>query len=167
MFSGYSSLSTLPDISKWNTNKDNTQQKKNNNKNNLCSLINDCINIENAVKEINIFNNNIKKCDDLIEIWFEQNGDIDKLIQSIKTFGKINSLNNYKNEIYKPFESSSIIKNDIYKLNKIIGWIKEKTNKEVINFESIFKMKENGYDSKDFHKYCNDKEPTLILVKTT
>ena len=28
-------------------------------------------------------------------------------------------------------------------------------------------MKENGYDSKDFHKYCDDKEPTLILVKTT
>ena len=52
-------------------------------------------------------------------------------------------------------------------MNIIIGWIKEKTNKEVINFESIFKMKENGYDSKDFHKYCDDKEPTLILVKTT
>ena len=28
-------------------------------------------------------------------------------------------------------------------------------------------MKENGYDSKDFHKYCDNKEPTLILVKTT
>jgi len=51
-------------------------------------------------------------------------------------------------------------------MNIIIGWIKEKTNKEVINFESIFKMKENGYDSKDFHKYCDEKEPTLTLVKT-
>ena len=68
---------------------------------------------------------------------------------------------------YKSFESSSIIKNDINKLNNIIDWIKEKTNKEVINFELIFKMTENGYDSKDFHKFCDDKEPTLTLVKTT
>ena len=144
-----------------------SQQKENNN---LCSLINDCINIENVVKEINIIKENIKKCDDSIEIKFEQNEDIDKLLQNIKTFGKINSYNTYKKDMYKSFESfesSTIIKDDINKLNNIIGWIKEKTNKEVINFESIFKMKENGYNSKDFHKYCDDKEPTLTLVKTT
>ena len=52
-------------------------------------------------------------------------------------------------------------------MNIIIDWIKERTNKEVINFESIFKMKEKGYNSEDFHKYCDDKEPTLTLVKTT
>ena len=142
-----------------------TQQKENNNYNNLCSLVNDCINIETVVKEINIINDNIKKCDDdSIGIEFEQSGDIDKLLQNIKTFGKIDS---FKSRINKSFESSSIIKDDINKLNNIIGWIKEKTNKEVINIESIFKMKENGYDSKDFHKYCDDKEPTLTLVKTT
>jgi len=56
-------------------------------------------------------------------------------LQNIKAFGKINSSNNYKNEIYKSFKSSSIIKDDINKMNNIIGWIKEKTNKEVINFE--------------------------------
>jgi len=142
-----------------------TQQKENNDKNNLCSLINDCINIENVVKEINIINENIKNCDGSDEIKFEQNEDIDidKLIQSIQTFGKINS---YEKGKYKSFESSSIIKNDINKLNNIVGWIKEKTNKEVINFEIIFKMTENGYDSKDFHKFCDDKEPTLVLVKT-
>ena len=145
----------------------NTRQKENNNKNNLSSFINDCINIENVVKEINIINENIKKFEDSIEIKLEQSGDIDKLIQNIKTFGKINSSNNYKKGICESFESSSIIKDDINKMNIIIGWIKEKTNKEVINFESIFKMKENGYDSKDFHKYCDDKEPTLTLIKTT
>jgi hypothetical protein len=47
------------------------QQKENNNKNNLCSLINDCINIENIDKEIKIINENIKKCDDSFEIKFE------------------------------------------------------------------------------------------------
>ena len=52
-------------------------------------------------------------------------------------------------------------------MNIIIGWVKEKTNKEVISFESIFKIKENGNDSKDFHKCCDDKETTLTLIKTT
>ena len=28
-------------------------------------------------------------------------------------------------------------------------------------------MNENGTDSEDFHKYCDNKGPTLILVKTT
>ena len=28
-------------------------------------------------------------------------------------------------------------------------------------------MSENGTDSKDFHKYCDNKGSTLILVKTT
>jgi len=46
-------------------------------------------------------------------------------LQNIKAFGKINSSNNYKNEIYKSFKSSSIIKDDINKMNNIIGWIKE------------------------------------------
>ena len=117
--------------------KEDITQQENNNKNNLCSLINDCINIENVVNEINIINENIKKCDDSIEIKFEQNEDIDKLLQNIKTFGKINS---YEKGKYKAFRSSSIIKDDINKLNIIIDWIKEKTNKEVINFESIFKF---------------------------
>jgi len=110
----------------------NTRQKENNNKNNLCSFINDCINIETVVKEIAIINDNIKKFDYLIKIKFEHSGDIDKLLQNIRTFGKIDS---YKNEFYKAFGSSSIIKDDINKMNIIIGWIKEKTNKEVINFE--------------------------------
>ena len=28
-------------------------------------------------------------------------------------------------------------------------------------------MSENGYESKDFHRYCDNKGPTLIIIKTT
>ena len=92
------------------------QQKENNNNNNLCSFINDCLNIETVVKEIAIINDNIKKCDDSVEIKFHSE-DIDKLINNVKTFGKINSSIIYKNKIYKVFKSSSIIKDDINKMN--------------------------------------------------
>ena len=42
-----------------------------------------------------------------------------------------------------------------------------KNKKKINKFELIFKMSENGTKSEDFHKYCDDKGPTLILVKTT
>ena len=49
----------------------------------------------------------------------------------------------------------------------IMNWIKEKTNKDNIKFELIFKMSENGSKSKDFHKYCDNKGSTLTIIKTT
>ena len=51
-------------------------------------------------------------------------------------------------------------------INCIINWIKEKTNKNLIYTELIFKMSENGSNGSDFHKYCDNKGPTLILIKT-
>ena len=53
------------------------------------------------------------------------------------------------------------------KKNLIINWIKEKTNKNKVNFELIFKMSKNGSNSADFHNYCDNKGPTLTIVKTT
>ena len=64
-------------------------------------------------------------------------------------------------------ETSSIINNEYKKQNLIINWIKNKVQKSVINFELIFKMSIQGYTSYDFHKYCDDAGPTLILIKTT
>ena len=51
--------------------------------------------------------------------------------------------------------------------NVLIKWIKEKTNKDKINFEKIFTMSLNGSSSKDFHDYCDNKGPTLTIIKTT
>ena len=82
----------------------------------------------------------------------------------------LNKLKKDYNDIYKykSFnESSSIINNEIPKQNIIISWIKSKTNKNSIQFELLFKMSINGNSAYDFHKYCDNMGPTLILIKTT
>ena len=63
-----------------------------NNKNKLGTLINDCVNIENNIKDINLINDSIKKYNLItdLEIKFSpENEGIDKFIKTIKSFGKI------------------------------------------------------------------------------
>ena len=79
-------------------------------------------------------------------------------METIKTFGNIGD---------NCFFNSSIINNNINGQNILINWIKEKINKNSIKFELIFKMSKNGTSSNDFHKYCDNKGPTLTLIKTT
>ena len=82
------------------------------------------------------------------------------MLTNIKEFGNISVIDN--NII-----DSIIIKKDREKQELIINWIKEKTNKDSINFKKIFTMSLNGSSSKDFHDYCDNKGPTLTLIKTT
>ena len=63
--------------------------------------------------------------------------------------------------------NSDIIKNDFKKQNIINNWIKEKMDKDNLKYELLYKMSENGSSSKDFHKFCDNKGPTLTLIKTT
>ena len=61
--------------------------------NNLNSYINDCINIENNIKNINIIKENINKCNinNEMKIKFSpKNSQLDKFIETIKSFGEIN-----------------------------------------------------------------------------
>ena len=92
-------------------------------------------------------------------------------------YNLINELKNLDEKIYKLkhklnektklfFNNSLIIKNDFNKQKKLIEWIEEKLNKNII-LELIFKMTENGFTSKDFHNYCDNKGATLILIKTS
>ena len=66
-------------------------QWKDNNK--LSSIINDCINIEDNIKNINLINDNIKKCkinnNSNIELFLEDENYKD-FIKSIKSLGYIN-----------------------------------------------------------------------------
>ena len=61
----------------------------------LNSIINDCINIENNIKNINLINTNINKLklNNNIELKFSpENEELDKFIQNIKKFGNINDI---------------------------------------------------------------------------
>ena len=60
--------------------------------NNLNSYINDCINIENNIKEINIINESINKCNTnkKIKIKFSPKKEqLNNFLETIKSFGKI------------------------------------------------------------------------------
>ena len=86
---------------------------------------------------------------------------LNKIKDSFKKFGKISIID--KNKTF----DSTILNKDINKQESIINWIKKKINKNKIKLEKIFSMKINGNSSKDFHNYCDNKGPTLTIVKIT
>ena len=135
------------------------EKKIESNDDKLVLFIDECINIENNLKEINKINQIIKKNIDKgykeVQFNFDEE-QIDSLLGYIKIFGNI-SVNNF---------DSSILHTNIKKQETIINWIREKTNKNFIRFEKIFIMNKNGSSSKDFHKYCDNNGPTLTLIKT-
>ena len=135
--------------------------KNNNNDDNYISLINDFINVENTIKEIDLYKKKIQNSKNLDNLKIEFISEEETIIQSIKNFG------NFSPNIIQEFLKSSIIKDDYKNQNLILNWIKEKVNKKEINFKLIFKTSENGYKSQDFHKFCNNKGPTLTLIMTT
>ena len=138
----------------------------NNEENKIISLINDCTNIEENINEINKINNSISKCNDLGDnkiFFYPKEGDdsqLNILVKGIKTFGNVCMNGNF-------FLNSSIINQDINKINLLIKWIKEKIKKDVISSEMIFRMSKDGDKSEDFHKFCDNQGPTLVIVQTT
>ena len=88
--------------------------------NNLISLINDCIIIENNIKEINKINDNVKKSNlnkgSKIEYNIEEE-QINDLIKNIQNFGKISSSDN----LYNDFIIEK--KNPIHKLTNHTSYI--------------------------------------------
>ena len=133
------------------------------NKDNLVSYINECINIENNIKNINQVNEDFKKCQsdngDNIKVVYDDK--LNSIFENIKLLGKILVFHKDNNL------DSVILNNDLNSKELIYNWIKEKINKDLIKFEKIFTMTKNGSSCKDFHNYCDNKGPTLTLVKTT
>ena len=127
---------------------------------NIISLINDCISIENCINEINLMNEKIKENKNLDTLEIEFISNEESIIK------EINNFEYFKRNIIPEFLKSSIIKGDSKNQESLVTWIKEKTNKDEINFELIFKMTENGSDSTNFHEFCNEKGPTLTLIST-
>ena len=130
--------------------------------NDIYKLINECSEIESNVNIIKTNINNIYESKNK-EIQFipEENG-INEFIDSIQNFGNFKIIKTEDNNIEN---FSSMIKDNSN--NELISkWIEEEVNKKEIKFELIFKMSENGNQSEDFHKYCDNQGPTLTLIKT-
>ena len=85
-------------------------------------------------------------------------------------FEKIKNIeNNMKNNTKKNddcINNTNILKNCLDKQKILIDWIKQKTGKNNISFELLFRKSINGNNSSDFHKFCDNKGPTLSLIQT-
>ena len=127
-----------------------------NDDNKLYSIINDCINIENNIKEINIMNDNVKKnnMNNEIKINFIHE-DIDNFIQTIKNFGKIFNFN----ELF----DSLILRNtdDLFKFCQLIS--------KQIKLNSTRLLYRSTRDSLNYESYVNkinNKSNLLFLYYT-
>ena len=120
---------------------------------------------KNLKEEIMILKEDNKKLNDKINSLIKDNEELKNKINLILQQTEINEHNieTINDDILK---ESSILQSDISGLKQIKKWIKEKTNKNNIDFKLIFKMSEHGYKGKDFHRYCDNEAPTLVLIKS-
>jgi len=132
-------------------------------KDKINSLINDCINIENNIKEINKVNEKIsqfKENKDKIIKFNLEDDEIEKFIETIKIFGDILFEDKLKqNEI----DSKIILKiNDINFLNERL-----KQNFNDFEYNLIYRATRDGPKIDEFNKKCNGKNNQLIILRTT
>ncbi len=123
-------------------------------------LINECISIENNIKDINIINENIKQCNNFnkikIKFYPEEGNEINQFLTTIKSFGKLESQND---DIIKNLNSVIIDKNnENYKSLK--NWI---SSTKKINAELLYRLSKNGEELSKFHELCDNKGPILSL----
>jgi hypothetical protein len=111
--------------------------------------------IEKLEKENKIINDKLVNLEKNNNILFEKITRLEKFHEEKKLEEKEPTINN-----------TIILKDKIEKQNTIFNWIREKTGKKEIKFELIFRKSNNGSNSTDFHKYCDDKGPTLSLIET-
>ena len=131
-------------------------------KNKIISLIHNCINIENNIKNINEVNTSVKEYnskDVKIEFYSENY----MILNTIKNFGKIINLGGgyFENVLNK----SKIIENE-EQVKMLKEWLPYE-NKENIKCKLLYDAKRDGDDIPTFHKLCDDKGATLTLIATS
>ena len=133
-----------------------------NDENKLISSINNCIDIENNIREITKINENKKNFEnfDNIKIIFspEEDSEINKYLLTIKTFGKI-----INNEIGFILDSLIVKSNNLFleKVKKKINSSKE------IKATLLYRKSKDGDSVKSFHNLCDNKGPTLTLIESS
>ena len=126
------------------------------NDNKLNLMINDCINIENNIKNIKEINDSVHKFNNNeINVYFypKEEKIIYSFLDSIKKFGKI-----IEDEF---LIDSKIINNDNQYIKSLQNWINGE-NKN-IKTELLYRMSDNGEEISKFHELCDNKGPTLTL----
>ena len=125
-----------------------------NDENKLSLIINNCINLENNIKNLNSIeekiNNYNKNNYSQIESYIEYEKNINLFLDNIKTNISL---------FYHPIFKSSKIIDKITYIESVINWI----NKGNINCELLYRLTDDGDDFSTFHQLCDNKCPILIL----
>jgi len=154
-------IEKLPNKIKKSLDRGNKLDKEWDDENKLILIINDCINIENNIKDINIIFDNIKKCSDIkskIIFYPKEENEIISFIKNIKNFGSIKEYFGSNNLI----DISKIIGGNYQYSQSIKNWINSNEN-ENLKFELLYRLSENGEKFSKFHELCDNKGPTLSL----
>ena len=130
-----------------------------NDENKLNSIINDCINIENNIKEITVIKNNIKNINDnkiKIKFYPDEENKMEKFLEIIKFFGKVGS-NIWLEEsnIFSSADNYDFIFEEIEKNNDII-----KSSK------LIYRATRDGDSYDNFFNKCNGINNIVLLIKS-
>ena len=124
-------------------------------------FINECIKIENNIKNIQLMNESIKKLNGKeIKVKFkpEEENILNIFIEEINKFGEI-----IEDKFYISNLNSLITKNNTEYNNLIRIWIEPYKN---IKAELLFRLTRDGENISKFHELCNNKGPTLTLFLT-
>ena len=130
-----------------------------NENNKLSSIINDCINIEDNIKSINLINDNIKKCklNENINIQFNiENEYFDNYIKSIKSLGQIS-------DIFK-FDIDSLILKNKEDINKFYNLISNQI--KINNIKLLYRSSRDGLKLNDLKNKINNKSNLIFLFLT-
>ena len=148
----------LPNKIKISLEKTKISDKEWDDEGNLTFLINNCINIENTIKDINIINEKIENYNNPMnsKITFlpEDKNEINNFINIIKSFGRIINCDTF-------LEDSKIIKNKYSYCYNIKNWI----NSNILKSTLLYRKSENDDSYDTFHKLCDNKGATLTLIK--
>ena len=112
-------------------------------------LLNECKTFENK-------NIDIEDYDAPVEMEMPEDKEIDNILETIKN-------------LYSPKKvilNTSIDKIDIKNQNLLNTWIREKLGHSIKKYTLIYKLTKNGSNPSDFHKYCDNKSPTLTIIQT-
>ena len=150
----------LPKKIKLSLEKEEFITKGWNDENKINLIINECIKIENYIKDINIINDSIQKCKSKKNVLLQFSPEENKMndfYNIIKNFGKI--YNAHSNGDF--FKKSNIIKSEEKDL--ILSWFDDNP----INFKLLLDSKIDGDQTYTFINKCRDKYPTILFIKST
>jgi len=150
----------LPDKIKFSLQKSKSTDKEWNNENKLIFLINDCINIENDIKNINTINEKLKMNNESINInmdfYPKEENELADLFKNIKSLRIILSGDYF-------IDSLILENNNIYRA-RLKEWINSSKN---ISTKLLFRKSRDGDEYKTFHNLCDNKGATVVLIKGT